>query len=552
MIRADPSVPRRQANFGRLIELYRLPYADTHRFAPLVLDHLAQDPFVRSLSDLPPTFEGLSEAARRRNFDPERRRTLIEVLRSQYEGLELSEAVRANLDALARDGTLTVTTGHQLCLFTGPLYVPLKILNTVKIAARLSEGMGRKVVPVFWMATEDHDRAEIDHAWINGGKVEWKGVAGDAVGRLRLQGIDPVIEAAAELLGPGEHALELVRSMQKCYRSEFTLAQATRLFVNELFGRFGIICLDADDAGLKRSFIPVMRSELLEGITAGTIAPATSAIADRYKVQANSREINLFHLSEGARARIERTKDGGFAIEGKERRSSRQELLEELDRHPDRFSPNVLLRPLYQETILPNVAYIGGGGELAYWLQLKPLFEHFEVPMPVLLLRSSVAILAKKEADRAADLGLSVGDLFRPAEQLEQQVAIRNAGFSTGMEQERSQLRSFYALLEERAASIDPTLVRSAGSAAHLAFKGIDHMEKRFIRAAKRKAADSIGRLHMVLDALFPNGGLQERRDNLMTFTSGRGTRLFDDLYDLLDPLDQQFTVLIDDPTDRG
>ncbi len=474
------------------------------------------------------------------------------MLRLQYEGLELSEAVRSNLDALARDGTLTVTTGHQLCLFTGPLYVPLKILNTVKIAARLSQGTGRKVVPVFWMATEDHDRAEIDHTWINGGKVEWKGVAGDAVGRLRLEGIDAVIEAAAELLGPGEHALGLVRTMQKCYRSEFTLAHAMRLFVNELFGRFGIICLDADDARLKRSFVPVMRSELLEGITAGTIARATSAIADRYKVQANSREINLFYLNDRKRSRIERAKGGHFLIEGNARKWSEEEILTELGTHPERSSPNVLLRPLYQETILPNVAYIGGGGELAYWLQLKPLFEHFDVPMPVLLLRSSVAILAKKEVDRAADLGLSVGDLFRPAEQLEQQVAKMNAGFSTEMEQERSQLRSFYALLGERATSIDPTLARSAGSAAHLAFKGIDHMEKRFIRAAKRKAADSIHRLHMVLDVLFPNGGLQERRDNFMTFTSGKGTRLFDELYDLLDPLDPKFTVLIDDPTDRG
>ena len=404
------------------------------------------------------------------------------------------------------------------------------------------------MVPIFWMATEDHDREEIDHAWINGSKITWPGEAAGAVGRMPLQGIGAVLKEVDMALGPGNNADRLRQILHSCYRPEFTLVQATRLFVNELFGRFGIVCLDADDVSLKRLFVPQMRSELLNGLTRKAIAPTMQQLAERYRVQANSREINLFLLSEKKRERVIELRNGDLAIDDTDRRLRREELVEELEHHPDRFSPNVLLRPLYQETILPNIAYIGGGGELAYWLQLRSLFAEARLSMPVLLLRSSVAIVPKKEVERARDLGLSIPDLFKPKNDLERKIALERAGFSSGMTGEREELKGFYDRLAARAASIDPTLERSAGSAAHLAFKGIEALEKRFIRAAKRKVTTDLHRLQMVLDTLFPGGGLQERRDNVMTFYIRKGERFFDELLDQLDPLDEKFTVLIDDP----
>lgn len=527
------------------MEPNRLPYAETDRFAPLVLDHLERKSFVEELSEFPPTRDGLLQAAGQRQFPNNIRLQLSEVLHQQYTAVDMHPAVRSNLDALSRPDSLTVTTGHQLCLFTGPLYVPLKILNTIKVSTELGKQLDRPVIPIFWMASEDHDRPEIDHAWITGKKVQWPGEIGGAVGRMELQGIEAIIEQVSELLGPGRNADRLRGTIDRCYKPEFTLAKATRLFVNELFGRFGIICLDADDASLKRSFIPIMRSELNEKITQRTVQGTTIKIGQAYKVQAHPREINLFHMSSGMRARILENNDGTFEIEGVAKRS-REQLLAELESHPEHFSPNVLLRPLYQETILPNIAYIGGGGELAYWLQLRGLFEELHTPMPVLLLRSSAAILPEKEFRRAKDLGLAIKDLFHPIEELRKRVALVKAGFATDLDREREAFRSMFDQLNERARSIDPTLERSAGSAAHLANKGLDHLEKRFVRVAKARARNELDRLQMVLDVLFPNKGMQERRENFMTFYLRHGDGLFDRLLEQLDPLDPQFTVFVE------
>ena len=531
------------------MEVHRIPYADTDRFSPLVLGHLAGDRRVAPLRHRDPDLPGLIAAARDREFDPHTRQVLRSVLEKQYAGVAMHDAVRSNLTALGKQGTLTITTGHQLCLFTGPLFFPLKVINAVAMAARLQRELkGTPVVPVFWMATEDHDRAEIDHAWINGKKVEWPGKAEGAVGRLKLSGIEEVIAKAGELLGAGTNADRLRELLKECYKPEFTLAHATRHFVNALFGRSGVICLDADDPQLKRLFLPIMRKELMERFSEKAVEEANSRIAEDFKVQAHAREINLFYLAENDRARI--IDHGGKAVPENDQRSS-IDLLDELEEHPERFSPNVLLRPLYQETILPNVAYIGGGGELAYWLQLKPLFDRSAIPMPVLLLRTSVALLPQKEFRRMQDLGLSIKDLFLPVEELRGRIAREKAGFRTDMEQERSELNVLFEELRSRAASIDDTLERSAGSAAHLANKGLDHLEKRFVRAAKAHTEKELVRLQMILDVLFPAGGMQERRENFMTFYLRYGDEFFDILLKHLDPLDRNFAVLIEDPIDQ-
>ncbi len=527
---------------------YRLTYADTHRFTPLVLDHLAGDPFVASLNEFPPTLSGLVEAAEKRFFDPVARRELCAVLSEQYAGLEVMAATAKNLELLAGEDTLTVTTGHQLCLFTGPLYVPLKILNTIRIAEQLSKELkGRGVVPIFWMATEDHDRPEIDHARVNGVKMEWPGAIAGAVGRLPLDGIDAVVAEMDKVLGPGNHADRLRELIHRCYRPGHTLAQATRLFIHGLFGRFGLICLDADHPTLKKRFAPFMRQELLERTVQTEVAKANDRIAEQYKVQAHAREVNLFYMEPGIRARILGGENGRATIEG-DSSSTTESLLATLDAKPEKFSPNVLLRPVFQEVVLPNVAYIGGGGVLAYWFQLKPVFDRMGVAMPVLILRSSAAILPHKEFQRAVDLGVSITDLFTSAEDLRRRIAQERAGFSTSLDGERDQLESFHEQLAQRAKAIDPTLERSAGSAANLAYKGLEHLEKRFIRAAKAKTRNELDRLQMVLDVLFPEGGMQERQENFMTFYARHGENFFNELLGHLHPLSGEFTVMVDEP----
>lgn len=522
-----------------------LSYADTRRFGPMVLDHLSRNEGVGELSVHPPGMDGLQEAARQRTFPDAHREVLADVLRRQYQGIKVHEAVADNLLALADTGSLTVTTGHQLCLFTGPLYVPFKILNVVRLARRLTAVLERPVVPVFWMATEDHDRDEIDHAWLSGTKVQWPGAAGGAVGRLPLDGIDEVVKQASELLGTSGTADEICLLLRDCYRPGHTLAQATRLLVNALFGRFGVVCVDGDDPALKQLFAPVMQEELLNQVTLRTVTYANERIKGRYPEQAHAREINLFHLRPGARSRIVpegrnyRVLDGGPVL-------TADELMGEVQRHPGTFSPNVLLRPLYQETVLPNIAYVGGGGELAYWLQLRWLFQGLRVPMPVLLLRTSAAFITEKHLSHWERAGLQVKDLFAPLDEAKAAAASRNASFPTDISQERAALDALYNTLAERAAQADPTLRGAVEARRVKAAKGLDAIGTALVRAAKREQDVLMLRIANVHAALFPGGGLQERRDNILPLLAVRGTGFLDELLEHLDPLDDRFTLLVE------
>lgn len=527
------------------MERIALPYADTQRFTALVGDYLADAAVLREHYVHRPDLAGLRVAAQQRQFDPASRSVLVGALKRQYEGMKLQDAVAANLKALEREGTLTVTTGHQLCLFTGPLYVPFKLLNAIRLARTMSVDLGRPVVPIYWMATEDHDRAEIDHAWFGAHKVQWPGESGGPVGRMTLSGIGNALDEAEKQLGNGPEAAWLMTEMRTCYRPDRTLTEATRRFVDALFGRFGLVVLDGDAPALKRLFAPVLQEELLNQVTHRTVAYANDKLAANYGVQAHARDINLFHLRPGHRSRIvadgERytVKDGGPSW-------SVDELLAEVQLRPQDFSPNVLLRPVYQETVLPNIAYIGGGGELAYWMQLRWLFQGLQVPMPALLLRTSAAFLPEKLMRLWKAEGLGLSDLFLPLDAVQARVAIGQASFTTDVDTERERLNALYDGLLARAVQADPTLKGSVEARRTKALQGLDHLGSRLVRAAKRQQRTTLDRLSRVHVALFPGGGLQERKDCVLPMLAAHGPRLLDDLLEQLDPLDARFSLFVE------
>ncbi|MBK9177409.1 MAG: bacillithiol biosynthesis cysteine-adding enzyme BshC [Flavobacteriales bacterium] len=523
-----------------------LEYAQTNRFSRLVLDHAAGDAFLDAFRQFPPTLEGLRSAAEKRSFATGHRSALIHALHKQYDGLNMGEQVIRSLEHLAREDALTVTTGHQLCLFMGPLYVPFKLLNTIRLAKQLTETLRRPVVPVFWMATEDHDRTEIDHVCISGSKVAWPGQAGGAAGRLPVDGIEAVLDEAELLLGNGAEAQAIIGQLRSSYIAGRSLAEATRCLIHALFGRFGLIIVDGDDRSLKQLFLPVMREEVLNGIVERTVMYADEKLKERYGPQAHARALNLFHLRAGHRARIERQGDHFQVLHGGPRFTV-DELLLDLEIRPQDYSPNVLMRPLYQETILPNIAYIGGGGELAYWMQLRWLFQAVQIPMPVVLLRTSAAILDPASESLRHRLSLSMEDLFLPEHELLNKVARRASGTSTGMEPERASIQAVFEALAVRAASIDPTLKANVGAAHARTERILRSVQSGMDRALRRRESVELGRVRSLRDGLLPGGGLQERRESILPIIAARGTRVLDELLDTLDPLDKRFTVLVEE-----
>lgn len=524
----------------------RLSYADARRSSDLVLDHLNGAPFLEGTSQFTPDLDGLLAAARARSFPAEHRAVLHAALSRQYAGSVADPRVHGNINALAREGTLTITTGHQLCLFGGPLYVPFKILNAVRLASELGKVSGRTVVPVFWMATEDHDRDEIDHVHVNGERIQWPGRSGGAVGRMPLEGVGPALERAIALLGPGEFASDMATLLRSAYRPEHTLAQATRLFINGLFGHLGVVCIDGDDPDLKRLFAPIMQEELINKVTHRAVTYANERLAGRYPIQAHAREINLFHLSEGRRSRIEQQGEEYVVLDGGPR-FSLDALLQELEAHPERFSPNVLMRPLYQEAILPNVGYIGGGGELAYWLQLRWSFQAVQLPMPAVLLRTSAAFISAKHMRQWEKLGLTHLDLFLPIEEVLARVARDRSGVPVGIDAEQEELRAFYARLKERAVAMDPTLAGAVEARHARALHGLERIGKGFLRAAKRKEGEALERLARIHSAVFPGGGLQERSESILPVLAALGPGFLAELLHELDPLAGEFTLFEED-----
>ncbi|MEJ2162435.1 MAG: bacillithiol biosynthesis cysteine-adding enzyme BshC, partial [Robiginitalea sp.] len=388
-----------------------IPFKETGYFSKLILDYLEQLPELKPFYGRFPTLDAFGEQLKEKagGYPDSHRKVLCEVLEEQYSSLEISEATRVHLDNLQTSGTFTVVTGHQLNLFTGPLYFAYKILSTIKLTADLKQRYpDHDFVPVYWMATEDHDFEEINYFNFRGRKFRWNREAGGAVGRMKTDGLEDVFKQFSADLGPGIRADEIRSLFEHAYLQHASLAEATRYLANELFGHFGVVILDSDHPRLKELFIPFMQQDLFENLAFHAVSDSMEKLgklSGDYPLQVNPRELNLFYLQEGSRSRLVE-EAGKFGVLDSELRFTETELRKELQAHPERFSPNVITRPLYQEVLLPNLCYIGGGGELAYWLELKEFFQRSGVAFPILLLRNSALLISEKQVRKAANLHL--------------------------------------------------------------------------------------------------------------------------------------------------
>jgi len=524
-----------------------LPYSQTGYFSSLICDYLDRKEILKPFYHRTPDWEHFSAQAKEKSgsFNTAARTVLRDRVDAQCAGLELSKATQNNIKELESANTFTVTTGHQLNLFTGPLYFLYKIFTVINLAESLNKRYPEfKVVPVFWMATEDHDFEEINFFKFGHRKISWDGDSGGAVGRISTTAMDEVFNEAASFFGNNKRAETLKDMFQKAYLEHNTLAEATRYLVNRLFGRYGLVIVDGDDRELKKHFSPVVKQELLDQKAYQLIEKSTSQLeAAGYPKQVHPREINLFYLSEHGRHRIIRQGDD-FYLNETNTVFTREEILQQLEQEPQRFSPNALLRPLYQEVVLPNLCYVGGGGELAYWFQLKECFKAFSVPFPVLLLRNSALIISKKEKDKLARMGRTIRELFNPTPALEELHTRDISGIEIDLEPQRLHLQKQFEDLYRIAEQTDPSFVGAVAAQEKKQLNGLDKLEKRLLKAQKRKLSDQLERLTSIQSDLFPNGSLQERHDNFSTYYLEYGAEMFERLQLDLQPLEQEFTVL--------
>ena len=482
----------------------------------LVRDLIAGTPETSDLIDLPFSLKNIPNQIAKKSFDTESRSVLHAAFVKQYGDVELTEASKENLEKLKSENTYTICTGHQLNLLTGPLYSIYKIAQVVSLSNQLQQLYPNfNFVPVFWMATEDHDYDEINHLRMFGKKLSWERETNNSVvGRLNLEGIDPFLEEV-EGMYQNEDLKAKIQELTTFYRNSPTLTEATRKLINFLFGKYGLLILDGDDKSLKARFTPTIQKELTEGFVEKFVNETNGELTKRnYHTQVYVRDCNLFYIHEdGQRQRIERKGDN-FAFGEKE--YGREELLKESVEHPDRFSPNALMRPMYQETVLPNLVYLGGGGEIAYWLQLKSAFEGAKIPFPMIRTRDSYILLNDKDEAVLKEFNLQLPDLKRDVQHIVKEMALEESEMDFGLDTEREQIEMVKQALLEKAATIDKGLSQSIEGEFVKISRSIDNIAGRLIKAEKKKHEGSLKKLQRLQSKVFPENGFQERYDNMI------------------------------------
>ena len=338
----------------------------------------------------------------KKEFSQNRRVVLVEELKNQYKKLNLnstdSQQVVSSIECLLSPNTYTVTTGQQLHPLLGPLYVLYKINDTLQYVTLLKEVYPELTfIPVFWLASEDHDFDEVKNVNLFGKTFQWTSGESGAIGRFRTNGVVTLIDEIFESVSLNEEQKRLLIYWKTCYLESQTMSEATAKLVHSVFGFDKLIVIDGDSKSLKQDLIPVIKKDVLSSINYKAFNQFSDKLKEqKYSLQLGAREINFFYLDHQLRSRIVR-EEGLFSVLGTELKFTETELLNLIETETEKFSPNAVLRPLYQETILPNVAYIGGNAEVNYWLQLKEIFDQNFTVAPEIRLRTSVWLLNNKQ-----------------------------------------------------------------------------------------------------------------------------------------------------------
>jgi bacillithiol biosynthesis cysteine-adding enzyme BshC len=379
---------------------------------------------------------------------------------------------------------------------------------------------------------------------IDGAKHQWKTKQTGAIGRMLVD--DHLLQLLQNLEGywtvkpDGKEALAIIKS---AYKKGNTINQSTLQMVHLFFGQYGLVVVQPDDAKLKSLFVEVMQKELTTQFSHIAIQPTLKSLSENYHVQSEGRAINLFYLKDATRNRIEKTGEL-FSVVDTNIQFTQAEIIQELQAHPDRFSPNVILRGAYQETIIPSVVFVGGGGELAYWMELKNVFEQAGVDYPVIILRNSFLFINDKQAKQWASLEFNIEALFNSTQALEIAFVKTQSVENLVLTGHIASLTDLYKLIQQDVIKIDSSLGDHALNLSVQAQKKLALLEKKMIRAEKRKQHTSLARIHSIKSELFPDNNLQERVENFSNWVGDFGWSWVEAILNNSNSVDASFTIV--------
>ena len=523
-------------------------FACVHGFSTFDKHYVASPQDFSSFIQAVPSFDSLKEqvAIKDSNYSYSRRK-LVEVIANQYDRINcLDKDTRSKLKVLASPDTFTIITAHQPSLLTGSLYFIHKIISAIVTAEAAEKIMpDKRILPVFIIGGEDHDFEEMNHLYYRNDRYEWQNSHTEgAVGRMSTEGIAKTIQQLKPSLSQSFYGKEISDLLEKSFTGEQSVADGMHFFLHSLFQQESLLVVQMDDLHFKEAFAPYILQEILQEKSKSAVERTQQELQSMgYGNQALARDINFFYLFQGRRNRIHHT-EGKYIILETDISFTPDEMEREIRSHPDRFSPNVIMRPVYQEFIFPNLGYVGGGGELAYWMERKRQFEKFDLAFPLLIRRHSASILLESSKKKLSNFSLELCHWMSPIHEVENTWLDQHFSSDLDLSEAFKKLHMAFDQLRNKIEGIDESLLYSNEAARVDSLKPLNRLEKKIRRSIKKKEKHQRQLLQALHAELYPEGNLQERHTNFLEFYARRGPKLFGDLKDAFQPLKPELSII--------
>lgn len=525
----------------------RFEYSKINQFSNRDISYAMNPEIFQELLPYSPNLDGLQSSLNdRKNSRQVDRQLLVQVLRDQYGDIESGNQMFHKIDLLLNDNCYTVSTAHQPVIFLGPLYVIYKAISAIKIAEECNaKDPINTVVPIFVVGGEDHDFEEIRSTKIFGKTYSWdEAHHNGSVGELNPQTLKPLIAEIKSIFQNDPKGSEYLDIINLAYSNHTSFTRASQEILNKLLGKYGLLTIDLSDRRLKASFKNIILEEVLNHSAQGLVKTDQDIIHDLgFADQAYAREINFFlKTKDNQRSRII-PKQGANYIELSNETYEESEIRQIILEEPERLSPNVVMRPLYQAHCLPDIAYVGGGGELAYWMERPSLFKHYDKHFPVLLRRSSLILMPENLWNIWTDLDLNLSDLLLTTDAVKKKAILEN--HTIDLSNVNQHLNEAFSDLTDLAIAIDPNLEKSIGAMKAQTLKNIDKIEQKLLRNLKKNDEVSMSKIDKIKAECNPDTSLQERSENFLSYYSQHSGDLIQLLYENIRPLPSKIEIMI-------
>ncbi len=491
------------------------------------------------------------------SFNP-RRKEIVELLRRQNSRLNNSADYETLLQTLNKDNALAVVTGQQVGLFCGPLYTLFKAISAIKLAKELKERFAEfEFVPLFWLEGDDHDLNESNHIHLLNSasdvvRVEAIFTNGEDENLQPLSeikfdaSIEQVFQQVDALLPASDFKSGMMQMLTAYYREGESYSAAFARTLTKVIGKVGLLVIDPYDAAAKQILKPVFEKELQSyPRTSEEVIKRSAELEENYHVQVKPRVINMFYIEDGMRRGLEPI-GGGFSLRGTKRKLMPEQVRTILETKPESFSPNVVLRPLCQDYILPTAGYVAGPSEIAYFAQLKGVYQHFGIEMPPLFPRAAATILERRVKKVMEKYQLTMSDAFADLE-----VVMKKALTSANpenipgeFEKTTEEIKKAIDRLDPLIVRVDPTLKGTMDATISRVLHHLQHLEEKTTTAYRKKNEQVLQQTRKFQQSIFPNRELQERVLNFTYFYNKYGEEFIDLLLRELPPYAKSHSVI--------